>query len=69
VLGSNPLLADSDSDGFSDALEYHNHSNPLDAHDNPLLPHETATGAAGLHDELGAGNLGGGQLTDATDLH
>ena len=37
VLGLNPALADSDADGFSDGLEYHSGSGPLDPNDNPLL--------------------------------
>ena len=52
VLGLNPLLADSDSDGFSDALEYHAGSNPLDAHDTPLLH------GAGAHQPVGQNALG-----------
>ncbi|WP_203821007.1 transglycosylase SLT domain-containing protein [Paractinoplanes ferrugineus] len=54
VLGLNAQLADSDSDGFSDALEYHSGSNPLDAHDNPLL-HGAGAGQQGA---LGQNALG-----------
>ena len=85
VLGFNAQVADSDSDGFSDALEYHSGSNAMDAQDNPLLHQPgaanplgtpanalgTAVSPLGANDPLGtpAGQIPGGQLTDATDLH
>jgi cell wall-associated NlpC family hydrolase len=37
VIGANAKLSDSDADGFSDSLEYHSGSDPLDAADNPMM--------------------------------
>jgi cell wall-associated NlpC family hydrolase len=36
VIGLDALKMDTDADGFSDALEMHGHSSPLDARDTPL---------------------------------
>jgi cell wall-associated NlpC family hydrolase len=80
VLGFNPALADSDSDGFSDALEYHSGSNALDAHDTPLLHHDTGAelpGSSSLPSSSLPGSglpgttqtIGTGQLDDVSDLH
>ncbi|MEU4237156.1 transglycosylase SLT domain-containing protein [Actinoplanes sp. NPDC026619] len=71
VLGFNTQLSDSDSDGFSDALEYHNGSNPLDAHDNPLLHGQFAQQQDQQLGQLGTNGstqIPGGQLADVTDL-
>jgi len=36
-VGSDPQQRDTDGDGFSDGLEFANHSNPLDPGDRPYV--------------------------------